>query len=253
MSGALRAGRPALGAWCNLADPFVVAIMAAAGFEWLCLDLQHGIFDDRAMVEVLRAPPSGTAVLVRVPSNSAPSIGRALDAGAAGVIVPMVGNAAEAAAAVAASRYAPQGSRSWGPLAGIAGGPTKAAAEANAATICAVMVETPGAVEQVEAIAAVPGVDAVFLGPFDLALAYGTTVSELLADTSDASPLRRVVAACQAAGIIAGAYAGTLDAAVALRAFGFTMLAVTSDSGLLVEGAGRLRRQAAAALGPDPA
>jgi 4-hydroxy-2-oxoheptanedioate aldolase len=249
MSGPLRPGQPALGAWCNLADPFVVAIMAGAGFEWLCLDLQHGIFDDRAVVETLRVPPLGAAVLVRVPANSAALIGRALDAGAAGVIVPMIGEAEEAAAAVAASRYAPEGSRSWGPFAGITGGATKAAAEANAATTCAVMVETPGAVERVGAIAAVPGVDAVFLGPFDLALAYGTTVPDLLADTSDASPLRRVVAACQAAGIIAGAYAGTLDTAVALRGFGFTMLAVTSDSGLLVEAAGRLRRQAAAALG----
>jgi 4-hydroxy-2-oxoheptanedioate aldolase len=248
MGATPRPGELSLGAWCNLADPYVAAILAGAGFDWICLDQQHGTYDDRSLVDTLRSPPAGATALVRVLANNASLIGRALDAGAAGVIVPMIGSAAQAAEAVAASRYAPEGSRSCGPLAGISGSPVVDPVTANATTLCAVMVETPAAVEEVEAIAAVSGVDAIFLGPFDLALAYGTTVPVLLTDRSVASPLRRVVAACEAAGIVAGSYAGTVEAAVALRELGFTMLAVTSDSALLVEAARRRHQEAAARL-----
>ena len=153
--------------------------------------------------------------------------------------MPLVQDEHEAAAAARACRFPPDGGRSWGGWAGVWDrGPTTPA-DANRAVTCAVMVETPSALERVEAIAATPGVDMVFLGPYDLSLALGVSHADLLADRSPDGPLARVVRACRNAGVAAGAYAGGLDAARALRAHGFTWLAVLSDATLLTEsGAG---------------
>jgi 4-hydroxy-2-oxoheptanedioate aldolase len=227
-----------IGVWTNLPDPRVAHAVARADVDWVCIDQQHGYAagsDPLALVAAVKA--AGRHALVRVSWNRPETIGQALDVGADGVIVPMVESAADARAAVAAARYAPEGRRSWGgrrsPEAISANDP----AATDASTACLVMVESPAAVEQVEEIAAVPGVDGVFLGPFDLSIAYGMPISDLVDDRGEASPLRRVVAACRRSGIAAGAYGGTLDRSVALRASGFTMLAVTSDDALVAQAA----------------
>lgn len=206
--------------------------MARIGADLLVLDAQHGLFDDAGLIAAIPAA-SALPVHVRVPGNSAPLIGRALDAGAAGVIVPMVQSGAEAASAGAATRYPPLGERSWGPLAAYRGEPTTAPAEANAQVSCAVMVETSRALTQLDDIASAPGVDMVFVGPFDLAIALGTSVGALLADDSPGNPLDAIVAACRRAGTRAGAFAGGLDAARALIDRGFTTVAVAVDSQLI--------------------
>jgi 4-hydroxy-2-oxoheptanedioate aldolase len=242
-------GRPQeawLGAWCALPGRWSAGTLAAAGYDWVCLDAQHGAHDDRSLVEALTAP-GGAPLLVRVRSNDAGLIGRALDAGAAGVIVPVVDDAAAAARAAAATHYPPLGARSWGPLAGLAGGTAPTAGQAR--SLCAVMVETPAAVAAAADIAAVPGVDALFVGPYDLALSSGTDVAGLLSGSRGRAALTAVVRACAEHGVVAGAYAGSLDIARALRGLGFTMLAVASDAALLADAAAGALARARTALG----
>jgi 4-hydroxy-2-oxoheptanedioate aldolase len=221
--------------------------MAAAGLDWVCIDQQHGWNagqDCTDLVAAVRA--AGAHALVRVSWNRPEEIGRALDGGAEGVIVPMVESAAEARAAVAAARYAPQGRRSWGaaraPYSAVPADPPTA----NAATACLLMIESAQAVQHVEEIAAVEGVDGIFLGPFDLALALGVPLDELLADRGPGSALGRVVAACRQHGIVAAAYGGSVPRAQALREHGFTVLAVGSDDALLTDASATLVAQARA-------
>jgi 4-hydroxy-2-oxoheptanedioate aldolase len=232
------------GVWASHGGVRLTAALEGLGFDWVGIDAQHGHHDDRSIRDILslRREPKAT-VLVRVAANDPTMIGRALDAGADGVIVPLVSSPAEAAAAVAAAHHPPKGSRSWGPLAGYEIDPSRP-------PLCAVMVETADALEQVDEIAATPGVDMIFVGPFDLSLALGLEVNELVADTSDSSPLRRIVAACEAAGIIAGAFAGAPERAVHLREHGFDWVAVDTDTGLLALGASSALLASAAPLPP---
>lgn len=212
-----------------------VAAALAAGLDWVCLDEQHGRWDDSRVLAALDVLPAGPGrLLVRVRSLDDGLVGRALDAGAHGVIVPMVESVEQARAAVAAVRYPPEGRRSFGPITAPHGAPSDTAA-ANAANLCAVMIETEAALEAVEEIAAVPGVDLLFVGPFDLSLALGTDVDTLLAD-GDAGPLGRVVAAAEATGIRAGAFGGTPARAVRMAELGFTLIAATTDIDVVERG-----------------
>lgn len=213
----------------------------ASALDWVCLDLQHGEHDDVSMQTVC-AQLAGDArpVHVRVRANDAALIGRALDCGADGVVVPMVEDRAGAAAALAACRYPPAGHRSWGPLGAAYGRPVAPAA--SAAPACLVMVETGAGLDRVEEIAATPGIDGVFVGPVDLSLSLGTTVDALLRDPDPDSPLRRVVRACAAAGVTAAAFAGTPERAGVLRDLGYTRVAVTTDVGMLTGALADVRR-----------
>jgi 4-hydroxy-2-oxoheptanedioate aldolase len=183
---------------------------------------------------------SDVSILVRVRSLEAGLIGRALDAGANGVIVPMVSTAEQARAAVSASHYPPLGQRSWGPIFDTYEAGTTPS-DRNAAVMCAVMIETPAGLDNALDIAATPGIDMVFVGPFDLALALGVNVDVLLSDTTETGPLQRIVQACTTAGIIAGAFGGTPERAARLRRHGFTYLAAATDALVITRGARSLR------------
>ncbi|WP_247826874.1 HpcH/HpaI aldolase family protein [Arthrobacter antioxidans] len=237
---------PLLGVWATLGEPRLTTELARSGVGWVALDLQHGHFDDRSVRDALGRRAADTApMLVRVAANDAALIGRALDAGADGVVVPLVNGVADAEAAVAASHYPPRGARSWGPLPGSRAvhGPGSDDAP-HAVPLCAVMIETMAALEAVEAIAAVPGVDMIFVGPFDLSLALGLDVDELLSSPEDDAPLRRIARTCRQAGIRAGAYAGSSGRAALLAAAGFDWIAAATDTGLLALGVQALRTQA---------
>ncbi|MFD3445076.1 HpcH/HpaI aldolase/citrate lyase family protein [Microbacteriaceae bacterium 4G12] len=262
-------GTASPGAWLTLTEPLAAYLLASAGFDWLCVDEQHGgagPADTAAVIGAAAAAggagaasglsgasgsdgPSAAEVLVRVPWNRPEYIGRALDSGARGVIVPMVESAAEAEEAAAACRYPPRGRRSWGPSrTGYAVPGAGAVTESNDRVLCLVMIETPAALDRVEEIARVPGVDGIFVGPFDLSIALGRPVDEVLADGAPDAPLPRIVAACRAAGVIAGAYAGSVDRAAALRDRGFDLLAVASDTDLLQSAAQAAATEARARL-----
>jgi 4-hydroxy-2-oxoheptanedioate aldolase len=222
------------GAWIMLGEPGLTARIATAGFDWIMLDQQHGAVGPDRLVELARAHDHGASTLaVRVGSGDAAAIGRALDVGASIVVIPLVQTADEARAIVAAANYPPLGSRSWGPLTPLWGGPTPSAGGARPRLWP--MIETRSALDRLDEILAVEGLDAVFIGPYDLSLALGLTLVELLAD--DEGPLAVIVAACRAAGVSCGAFAGSPANAARLAEFGFEHLAVTTDVGIIDAGA----------------
>src|SRR5690606_6731552 len=140
----LQDGRPAIGGWCSIPSPVTAEIVGRSGFDWVCIDTQHGLIGYDQMVPMLQAlSATGTPVLVRVPWNRPEHVMKALDAGAHGIIVPMVNTADEAARAVEAAKYPPGGTRSWGPLRAAMAAPSYSAPEANRRTFVAVMIETP--------------------------------------------------------------------------------------------------------------
>jgi 4-hydroxy-2-oxoheptanedioate aldolase len=231
-------GTSSSGVWCGDASPGMAARLARLGFDWLCIDLQHGLYSRTEMIDAARSFPSGFAELVvRVPSCDFVAIGAALDAGARAVIVPQIESAAAARRAVAATFYPPVGGRSWGQLGGIWGGATLTAEAANRSISCAVMIESADALLRAEEVAAVDGVDQLFVGPYDLSLSLGTTVQALLDDDSETSPLTRIVQVGAAYGRTVGGFAGTPELADRFRARGITCLAVATDLWVTQEGA----------------
>jgi 4-hydroxy-2-oxoheptanedioate aldolase len=244
-----RPGATAWGGWSTLGSPAAAEALARSGCDFVVLDAQHGLWDDAATAQALAVLGGGASAgaapaLVRVRAADDALVGRALDAGAAGVVVPMVADGAHAAEVAAACRYPPRGHRSWGPLGSLRGRAVPSAPDADAVVTCAVMVEVPSALADVGAVAAAPGVDAVLVGPFDLSLALGTTVDALLADDGPGGPLPRVVAACADAGIVAAAYAGSVERGVRLAELGFAAVAVVTDAGLVADGAAEAVRRA---------
>lgn len=218
------------GVWCNDSSRGAVARLARGGFDWVCLDAQHGIYGRNELVEAARSFPDGAAELVvRVAANDFAGIGAALDVGATTVIVPQVDSPAEAARAVAATFYPPRGRRSWGQLTRTWGRASVEPDAANARTTCAVMIESAAALDQVEAIAAVAGVGCLFVGPFDLALTLGTTVEALLDDDAADSALSRITAAAVDHGLFVAAFGGAPAYAERFAARGLTCRVVATD------------------------
>lgn len=229
--------KPALGGWLTQPGALKTEVFAAVGFDWIVVDLQHGALTLSDAIEAVKViEDAGPTALVRVPWNEPSIIMRALDAGASGVVVPLVNSPAEARAAVAATRYPPQGNRSSGPWRAGLDGQTDYQAWANDEVICMVMVETREAVEQVEEIAATPGLDGIYVGPSDLSLAYGLMPAPDQSDPAWAAAIDRIVGACEASGIAAG-IAGNANVAVKRLAQGFRFLEVSRDSTALREGA----------------
>jgi 4-hydroxy-2-oxoheptanedioate aldolase len=228
---------PVLGYWVVLDAPPATERLAASGYDFLVLDAQHGLVDDRAVlsgliaVEAARSVPgaSGSAGVVRVAANDPTLIGRALDAGAAGVIVPLVSSAAEAAAAVRGTRYPPAGIRSFGPMrSGLRIGPQPP--ESDASVVVLAMIETPGGLAEVAEIAATPGLDGLFVGPNDLRLALGAaTPDDPAFEEQLEAALVTVRDACAAAGIAAGIFTASGEQAARRLSEGFTFVCVYGD------------------------
>lgn len=230
-SARLRRRERIVGYWSVLDCPIATEWLAHVGWDYLALDMQHGLIGYSGMLAGLTAidAAGGPVGLVRVEANNPTPIGRALDAGAAGVIVPLINTAAEAAEAVAASNYPPSGIRSYGPMrAQLRIGPIPA--EADRDTVVLAMIETPKGLANVEEICAVPGLDGVYAGPSDLRLAVGGAhPQDPAVDDEFEAALTRVREAAAAAGVAAGIH--TPDGAVAARrlAEGFTFATVASD------------------------
>ena len=171
-------GRPVVNGWLAIPDGFSAEIMAQGGYDSITVDLQHGVQDYRSMVTCFQAMQARPVLpMVRVPWNEPGIIGKVLDAGAYGVICPMVNTADEAAALVAAVRYPPQGRRSNGPIRAAMYGANDQGkdyqASANDEVLCIPMIETHQAVENLDAILDVDGIDAVYIGPSDLGFSMG--------------------------------------------------------------------------------
>lgn len=223
----IRSGELALGGWLSMPTSVSAEAMAANDFDYICIDTQHGLIDFATMLPMLQALTTGTATaVVRVVENQAGHIGKALDAGAMAVIVPMVNTAAQCAAAVRAARYSPDGSRSFGP--GRAW-PVEGAdywERANADILCVPMVETAEAVANIDEILQVEGVEAIYVGPADLSVSLGYHPRSNEPGFLEA--LDAIVAACARHGVTPGIHATTETAQDRLER-GFRMVTVTAD------------------------
>ena len=226
----LRSRHPTLGYWVACDSAAVAERIARTGYDYVCLDMQHGLLDGAVLVHSLMGVDAGgCAGVVRVSVNEGEIIGRALDAGARGVIVPLIDSAEDAAEAVAACRYPPVGRRSYGPVrSGLRIGPSPR--EADNEVACIVMIETRAGLEDVEAICATPGVDGVYIGPNDLSLALGAnSPAERDRPPSFKPALERTLSAAKSAGVAVGIHCNSgLEAAVAF-AGGFTFASISCD------------------------
>jgi 4-hydroxy-2-oxoheptanedioate aldolase len=220
----VRAGEPVVGTFLNLGSPLAAEICARAGFDWVLVDLEHGAGTEAELIPTLQAVGGRCSAFVRVEANERPRVQRALDAGADGVMVPRVGSAADARAAVAHLRYAPRGDRGVAYMNRGAGWAPQAP---EGEPLCIIQIETPGAVAEAREIATTDGVDVLFVGPNDLAMALGT--EEL--------PLDEIVEAAQAGGKAAGIFTAARDQAERALEQGFRFVAVASDSFFLAEAA----------------
>ena len=238
----LRAGETVHIGWCGLPYPIIPELIAREGFVAVGIDSQHGLWDVGTIMQAVAAVrQAGAAPIVRIPLGDFALASRALDFGAEGVIAPMINTESDARAFVAATKFPPIGERSWGPtraltLAGVSD-PSVYLREANDAIVTFAMIETRTALDNLDAILAVPGLDAVFLGPSDLSitLSDGATLNQTSPDVEKAYD--RVIAAAQKAKKIPGAYCPTADRAVALAKRGVRFMAITSDIAMLRAGA----------------
>lgn len=230
-----REGKVTHGAWLSIPSPISAEAMAHQGFDWLCIDMQHGLIDYQVAVAMLQAiNTTDTIPFVRVPWNEPGIIGKMLDAGALGVIIPMVNSVEEARAAVAACRYYPDGARSFGPTRlGYAYG-TDYFANANAEVACIPMIETGRAVEQLDEILLVPGIDAVYVGPADLSITLGQQPRMDNEGAFEEARLK-IARACSARGITPGIHASA-ELAEKHAAAGYRMITVSSDLGAMTQG-----------------
>src|ERR1700719_2776330 len=185
----LKAGETVHSGWCGLAAPLLTEVIAREGFPAVTIDMQHGLWDIAAVVSAIASiRQGGAAPVVRVPLGDFASASRALDFGAEGIIAPMINTPADARAYVSFAKFPPIGERSWGPhrATTLANIPDQKVylREANELTVTFAMIETRTALDNVEAIAATPGIDALFLGPSDLsiALSNGANVDPMAAD-----------------------------------------------------------------------
>ena len=227
----LRQGGTQLGFWCPTGHPGVVDTAAAAGPDWICIDAQHGVdlgTLDASLFTLIAT--YGVASLMRVPAIEDAAIGRALDLGANGVVVPLVNTAEDARRAVAATRHAPSGSRSFGMQ-------TNRVGPFDEEPFVAVQVETSSAVDNLDAIAAVDGVDAFYIWPADLGLALAGKPAVSVDEIFDgehpevAEACGSVVEAARQAGIVAGLHCRSGGQARRAVEAGFGMMSVTSDLG----------------------
>ena len=221
-------GSPTYGGWLTM--PFSGSAESAArcGFDYVCVDNQHGVNDYQVTATMIQGILlGGSRPIVRVPWNEPGIIGKMLDAGAEGVVVPMVNSAAEADAVVRACRYPARGTRSHGPiLAGLRDRDYTTTANDRVAVIP--MIETVDALTDIDEILAVSGIDAIYVGPSDLSLSLG-----LPSGNNDDRPeftdaLERIVAACRRAGVVPGIH-GSGALAAKRREIGFQMITVAGD------------------------
>jgi 4-hydroxy-2-oxoheptanedioate aldolase len=242
LAARLRNGETVLSGWCGLPYPIVAEVIGREGFPAVTLDSQHGLWDTASLLTAIaHVRQGGSAPIVRVPVGDFGTVSRALDFGAEGIIAPMINTEADARTLASFAKFPPIGERSWGPhrattLAGLADQGVYLR-EANDLVITFAMIETRTALENVQAIAATPGIDGLFLGPADLsiALSEGAHVDPMAGEVDRA--LDRILAAASAAGKICGAYCHTAERAAALAKRGVRFLAVGSDLAFLRAGA----------------
>jgi len=223
-------GATTLGSWTALNTPVIAERLALVGHDYVCLDQQHGIVNDASLVASLIAVAAGGAApLVRVAANEPSLISKALDSGAEGVIVPLINDGADAERAVRSCRYPPRGDRSIGPIRSAGSGRTRTFAEGA----CIVMAESVSAVDNIDDICSVPGVDAVYVGPADLAASLGCPPTLGVVPGMHADAIGKILDACARHDMVAGIHCGTTQQVIQCAEMGFRMITISTDTQLL--------------------
>ena len=229
-----RKGGQTVGGWLSIGNGYTAETMSNLGFDYLCVDLQHGMLSYDDLKYMLPAISNYDSIpFVRVPWNEPYEIMKALDAGAYGVIVPMVNNRDEALQAVDSCRYPPDGHRSFGPIRAAMYGGRGYVSEANSQIACIVMIETEDGIENLEEIVTTPGLDGVYIGPSDLAYALGLSPTSGSRDDKHKATVARILAACQEHGVAAGIHTGSLEQTLDYLNQGFNLVTLGTDSAFL--------------------
>ncbi len=234
-----QSGGAVVNGWLAIPNGFAAETMAQAGWDSVTVDLQHGVQDYMSMVHCFQAMQVHPVLpMVRVPWNEPGIVGKVLDAGAYGVICPMVNSVEEARNFVSYCRYPPAGARSNGPIrAGIYGVSTGYQKTANEEILCIPMIETQQAVNDLEAILDVPGIDAVYIGPSDLGFSYGLIP---VLDRDEPQILEiydKIIRETGKRGIAACIHCGSAAYAKRAIGMGFKLVTISNDSGLLLTAA----------------
>jgi 4-hydroxy-2-oxoheptanedioate aldolase len=242
-------GKPIFSAWCGLSEPALAGYLAReTGFGAVVLDMQHGVIDFNATVRAIPlVAAAGKPAIPRIPVGEFGTASRLLDAGASGIIAPMVNTVEDARLFASFVKYPPLGDRSWGPhpslaLSGLS--PADYFGQANAFTKSFAMIETREALDAIDAIMAVPGIDAILIGPSDLsiALSKGAAVNADSTETSQA--IDHALARAKAAGKLAAIYAPTGERAADFAKRGYDLVAIGSDLSFLRLGAATMLKAA---------
>ncbi|WP_429817393.1 HpcH/HpaI aldolase family protein [Ensifer sp. B1-9] len=226
-----------LNGWLSIANAFSAEIMAEQGYDSIGIDLQHGIVDYQAAVSMLQGMrASGVVPLIRVPWLDPAQIMKALDAGAYGVVCPMINSRAEAEALVSYVRYPPKGIRSFGPSRAAISAGSNYGQEADEQVLCFAMIETAEAMRNLNEIVTTPGLDGVYIGPADLTI--GLTGMKYPTGFDREEPelvenIKRILSAAHGAGIKAALHCGTPNYAARAAEWGFDMVTVSNDVRLL--------------------
>jgi 4-hydroxy-2-oxoheptanedioate aldolase len=233
-----QAGGAVVNGWLAIANSFSAEVMAHQGWDSLTIDLQHGVVDYAGMVGMLQAiSTTSTVPVVRVPWLEPGILMKTLDAGAYGVICPMVNTREDAQKLVAYTHYAPQGTRSFGPVRAQIYGGADYAQHANNTIVTFAMIETAAALDNLDSILSVEGLDAIYIGPSDLSLALGCTPTFDDLDPPAAQAVDHILARAKAHGVVAGIHNGSTAAALKRIEKGFQFVTISSDARLMAAGA----------------
>jgi len=242
-------GGAAINGWLAIPNGFSAEVMAHQGWDSLTVDMQHGVIDYQCAVEMFTAISTTSTVPVnRVPWLAPEHLMKALDAGAYGVICPMINSVEDAENLVAWTHYPPRGSRSFGPIRGLLYGGPDYPDHANDTVAVFAMIETRDGLDNVEDILRVPGLDAVYIGPSDLSLALGCRPGFDDVDKPVAEAIEYILAKAKEHGKVAGCHNGTPEYALKRIEMGFQFVTVSSDSRLLASGSQALLGQMRGAL-----
>jgi 4-hydroxy-2-oxoheptanedioate aldolase len=225
-------GDAVVNGWLSIPSAFSAEVMSHQGFDSLTVDMQHGVVDYQVAVTMLQGiSTTGVVPLARVPWNDPARIMKILDAGAYGVICPMINTRAEAQALVAACKYYPAGYRSWGPVrASIYAGTDHTPKNANDTLLVIPMIETGEAVKNIDDILSVPGIDAVYVGPADLSITLGCTPRLDQTEAPVVEAQQQIAAACKRHNVAAGIHCGGAPYALKMIAEGYQFVTLASDS-----------------------
>jgi 4-hydroxy-2-oxoheptanedioate aldolase len=233
-----KAGGAAVNGWLAIPSSFAAETMAHQGWTSLTVDMQHGVVDYQAMVTMLQAiSTTDTVPLVRVPWLEPGILMKSLDAGAYGVICPMVSTREDAQRLVAYTSYAPRGTRSFGPVRALLYGGADYPKHANDTIVRFAMIETAQALDNLDDILSVEGIDAVYIGPSDLSLSLGCTPAFDELDPKAAAAVDHILERAKAHGVVAAIHNGGTEAALARIAKGFQFVTISSDARLISAGA----------------